>query len=76
MHNLGHATSTAKRILTKEKLDGQLAGQSVGPSPLLVMEEKEMKQKIIAFHDSNVMNVNIDKLISMIGKLSMQHRQA
>ena len=34
------AVNTAKRILTKEKLDRQLAGWNAETSPFLVMEEK------------------------------------
>ena len=39
-------------------------------------EGKEQKQKMVVFNESNVMSAKIDCLISMIRKLSTQHRQS
>ena len=68
---------TAKRILTKEKLDRQLAGQSTGTPPFLRMKkENEQRHKMVAFNERNVIGAKINNLKSMLGKLSTQNRQS
>ena len=68
---------TAKRILTKEKFDRHLAGQSTEAPPFLTMkDEDEQRHKTVLFNESNVKGAKIDKLTSMLGKLSTQNRQS
>ena len=68
---------TEKRILTKEKLDRQLTGQSTGTPPFLrMMEKKEQRHKMVVFNEINVIVAKIDKRTSMLGKLSTQNRQS
>ena len=75
--NLRQAVETAKRILTKEKLDRQLARQSTGTPLLLTMkEENEQRHKAVEFNKSNIIGAKIDKLTSIIGKLTTQKRQS
>ena len=68
---------TAKRILTKEKVDRQLAGESTELPPFLSMkEDNEQRHKMVIFNKINVKVAKIDKLTSMLGKLSIHNRQA
>ena len=53
-----------------------LAGKTEGASSILVMEEREPKQRMVAFNKSNIMAAKTDKLTSMIGMLSVQHSQS
>ena len=57
---------TAKRILTKEKIDKQLAGQSF---PTLFMNIQEQHNKRVTFDMTDGLEQKIDKLTVMMGKL-------
>ena len=61
------AVETAKRILTKEKLDKQLTGQ-VSTSPFMSIREGASRR--ISFDTREQLNDKIDKLTVMIGKLA------
>ena len=71
--NLWQAVDTTK-MNTKEKLHKQLVTQSIGTSTFLQWS-KEPKQKTAMFNEISILGVKIDKLISIKGKLSTQHRQ-
>ena len=64
--DLRQATETAKRILTKEKIDRQLAGQT---SLTLFMSIKEGFGKKVTFNMMDNLEQKIDKLTVMMGKL-------
>ena len=57
----------AKRILTKEKLDRQLTGQS---SFTPFMSIRDVHQKRVSFDTKEELGNKIDKLVVMIGKLA------
>ena len=61
------AVETAKRILTKEKIDRQLATQS---SSIPFMSVKDNYYKRVTFHTQGRLEDKIDKLIAMMGKLA------
>ena len=63
-------------MLTKEKLDRHLAGQSTGIPFLTMKEENEQRHKTIVFNENNVLGATIDKLTSILGNLSTQNRQS
>ena len=66
-----------KRVLTKEKFDRQEAGQAAGAIQLLMMtEEDEERHKVVVFDESNMIGDKINKLASVLGKLSTQNRQS
>ena len=68
---------TANRILTKEKLERQLAGQSTRASLFLTMkEENKQRHKMEVFGESYIIDAKIDKLTSLLGKVSTQNRQS
>ena len=67
MEDLRQAVETAKRILTKEKLDKLLTGQS---SSSLFMNIREGPSRRVSFDTREELNNKIDKLMVMISKLA------
>ena len=67
IEDLRQAVDTAKRILTKEKLDKQLTGQT-SPSPF--MSIREGTDKRVSFDTKDELGDKIDKLTVVIGKLA------
>ena len=64
--DLRQAVETAKRILTKEKIDRQLAGQT-SLTPFLNIKEGYSKK--VTFNMMDGLEQKIDKLTVMMGKL-------
>ena len=64
--DLRQAVEMAKRILTKEKIDRQLAGQT---SSTPFMNIKEGLSKKVTFDMTDGIEQKIDKLMVMMGKL-------
>ena len=67
IEDLRQAVETAKRILTKEKLDKQLTGQT---STSLFMSIREGASGRVAFDTREELGDKIDMLMVMIGKLA------
>ena len=67
MEDLRQAVEIAKRILTKERLDRQLMGQS---SATPFMSIREGHQRRLLFDIKEELGDKIDKLVVMIGKLA------
>ena len=67
IENLRQAVDTAKRILTKEKLDRQLTGQS---STSLFMSIREGTDKRVSFNAKDELGDKIDKLTMVMSKLA------
>ena len=65
-NGLTAAVETVKRILTKKKIDRQLAGQT---SLTPFMNIKEGHSKIVTFDMTESIEQKIDKLTVMMGKL-------
>ena len=66
LDNLQLTVETVKRILTKEKIDRQLPGQS-SSTPFMNMQEEHNKRVI--FYMTGGLEEKIDKLTVMMGKL-------
>ena len=64
--DLGQAVETAKRILTKEKIDRQLVGQS-SSTPFMNIHEEH--NKMATFNRTDNLEQKIDKLMVIMGKL-------
>ena len=64
--NLRQAMETAKRILAKEKIDRQLAGQT---SSTPFIHVRDGLNKRVTFNATDDIEQNIDKLMTMMGKL-------
>ena len=65
IENLRQAVETAKRILTKEKLDRKIPGQS---SSTPFMNFRDGHNRKVSFGTKEELGDMIDKLIVMIGK--------
>ena len=65
IEDLRQVVETAKRILTKEKLDRQLTGQS---SSTPFMSIRDGHKRKVSFHTKEELGDKIDKLAVMIGK--------
>ena len=68
--DLRQAVETAKRILTKEKIDRQLAGQSFS-MPFVNMKDGDISKKV-TFDTQDSLDEKIDRLTSMMNKLAAQ----
>ena len=68
--DLRQAVETAKRILTKEKIDGQLAGQN-SLTPFISITEGFGKK--VTFDMTDGIEKKIHKLMVMMGKLVMEY---
>ena len=66
IENLRQAVETAKRILTKEKLDRQLTGQT---STSLFMNIRDGNDRRVSFNTRDELGDKIDKLTVMMSKL-------
>ena len=66
IEDLAQADEMAKRILTKEKIDRQLCGQSLST---LLMGIKDNHSRRVTFHTKDGLEDKIDKLTVMIGKI-------
>ena len=69
--DLRQAVETAKRILTKEKIDRQLAGQTFW-TPFMSIREGFNKK--VTFDMSDGTEQRIDKLMVMVGNLVMEDK--
>ena len=67
IEDLRHAVETAKRILTKEKLDKQLTGQT-SASPFVNIRERIERK--VSFNARDELGDKIDKLTIMISRLA------
>ena len=67
IEDLGQAVETAKRILTKEKLDKQLTGQTSTSPFMNIRDETERK---VSFNVRDELGDKIDKLTVRMGRLA------
>ena len=67
IENLRQVVEPAKRILTKEVMDRQLAGQS---SSTPFMSVRDSYNKRVTFNTQDGLEDEIDKLAAMMGKLA------
>ena len=66
IEDLRQAVETAKRILTKEKLDRQLTGHN-SSSPFISIRERQNSRRV-SFDKREELGDKIDKLAAMISK--------
>ena len=64
--DLRQTVETAERILTKEKIDRQLAGQT-SSTPFMSVRDGHYKR--VAFGATDDIEEKMDKLMTMMGKL-------
>ena len=75
IEDIWQAIETAKRLLTKEKVDRQLAGQSTSTLFMSIQEGYgNNKRTLLSFDTQAMLDNKVDKLTSMMSKLSAQGR--
>ena len=72
IEDLRQAVETAKRILTKEKVDRQLAVQSTTTPYMSIQEVYGNNKRTVSFDTQYMIDNKVDKLTSMMSKLSTQ----
>ena len=70
IEDLRQAVETAKRILTKEKLDKQLIGQTSSSPFMSIRDGTERK---VSFNARNELGDKIDKSTVMVGRLAARN---
>ena len=71
IEDLRVAVETAKRILTKVKIDRQLVGQA-SLTPFMNIRDGYDSKKVVTFDMQDRLDDKIDKLTSMMSKLTAQ----
>ena len=70
IEDLRQAVETEKRILTKEKIDRQLAGQT-SLTPIMIIKDGYISKKV-TFNTQDGFKEKLDRLMSMMSKLTAQ----
>ena len=70
IEDLRQAVETTKKILTKEKIDRQLAGQS-SSMPFMNIKDGYISKKV-TFDSEDIFIEKIDRLTSMMSKLTTE----
>ena len=63
---------TVKRILTKEKIDRQLAVQSTSIAFMIIKDITGCSKKTVLFDNQSYLDSKIDRLTAMMSKLTKQ----
>ena len=66
------AVDVAKRVLTKEKIDRQLSGQSGATTPYMKVDVHHSNRKIMSFSTQYRIREQLDSLTSMVYSMSIQ----
>ena len=64
-----------KRVLTKEKLDKQLSGQTANSTPFMKMEDTVHPGKKMLNKPQDATEERLDNLTSMMYKMSIQQEE-
>ena len=70
--NLGQPVKTAKKILTKEKIDTQLAGQSSYTPFINIQGGYNNGKKVVLFDTQDRLDDKLDKITFMMSTLTAQ----
>ena len=74
--NLRYAVDVAKTVLTKEKIDRQLSGQSGTTTPFMkVGDVHHSNRKTVSFNTQDLIREQLDNLTSMVYNMSIQKRK-
>ena len=71
IEDLRLVVETVKRILTKEKIDRQLAGQS-SSTPFMNIRDWYNSKKVVTFDMQDNLDDKIDRLTAMVSKTTAQ----
>ena len=75
INNLIDAIEAVKRVLTKEKLDKHLSGQTANSTPFMKMEEAMLPGKEVSINAQGSIGEKIENLTSMMYKMSIQQEK-
>ena len=64
-----------KRVLTKEKLDKHLSGQTVNSTPFMKLGDTSCSGKKVSINAQDSIREKIENLTSMMYKMSMQQEE-
>ena len=70
INNLRDAVDAAKRVLTKEKIDRQLSGQSGTTTPFMKVGEIQHSSKTVSFN-AHMIREQLESLTYMVYKISI-----
>ena len=74
VNNLRNVVDALKRVLTKEKIDRQLSGQSGATTPFMKVGDVHHPNKTVSFNTHNLIREQLKSLTSMVYNLSV-HRK-
>ena len=74
INNLRDAADAAKRVLTKEKLDKQLSGQS-GATPFMKVGDVSHSSKKTSFNAQDPIREQLENLTTMVYNMSIQKEE-
>ena len=72
IEDLRQAVETVKLILTKEKIDRQLVGQSSSAPFMKIQDGYNSRKKVVTFDTEDRLDDKLDKITSMMSKLTPQ----
>ena len=76
INNLRDAVDTAKRVLTKEKLDKQLSGQAgVTTTPFMKVGDISPSGKKVSFNEQDPIREQLESLTSMVYNMSSKKKK-
>ena len=75
INNLQEAVDAAKRVLTKEKLDKQLSGQSANSIPYMKIGDTTHPGKKVSINPQDSIGEKLENLTSMMYKMSIQKEE-
>ena len=75
INNLRDAVDAAKRVLTKEKLDKHLSGQTVNSTPFMKMGDTSHSGKKVSLNAQDSIREKLENLMSMMYKMSIQQEE-
>ena len=76
INNLRDSVDAAKRVLTKEKINRQLSGQSGTTTPFMkVGEVHHLNNKTVSFNTHDPIRQQLDSLTSMVYNMSVQKEE-
>ena len=71
INNLRDAVDAAKRVLTKEKIDRQLSGQSDASAPFMEAGDVHHSNKTVSFNTHDPIREQLESLTSMVYNISI-----
>ena len=75
INNLREAVDAGKRVLTKEKLDKHLSGQTVNSTPFMKMGDTSHPGKKVSINAKDSIGEKIENFTLMMYKMSIQQEE-